>query len=179
MLSCLGLQNRKGITLSKGSYFTSHFWINLLIGLHSNKRTAWRIVTQKNCITFKPKNCKGSSPLLVQQMEAQYQASMPQSQKELEFVLKALQEEEPGLARESLLRFVLCYCYQFPSKPSHQVDQLWTINSKSLFWTKPRMSPAQTTFPSTQSLFRIKCSAITLLSLFLYSPRVQPLQYFT
>lgn len=177
MLSCLGLQNRKGRTLSKGSYFTTSLsWINLLIGLHSNKRTAWRIVMQKNCITFKPKNCKRSSPLLAQQMEAQYQASMPESQKELEFVIK---EQEPGLAKESLLRFVFCYCYQFPSKPSHWVDQLWTINSKSLFWTKPRTSPAQTIFSSIQSLLRIKCSAMTLLSLFLYSPRVQPLRYFT
>lgn len=59
------------------------------------------------------------------------------------------------------------------------MDQLWAINSKSLFWTRARTSPAQTTFPSIQSLFRVKLSATTLLSLFLYSPRFQALLYFT
>lgn len=120
LLSHLGLQNGKGRTLSKGSYFaTSHFWLNLLIGLQSNKRIV--------------RTCKSSSPLVAQQMEAQSQASMPESQKELEYVIKVLQEEEPGWAKQSLLRFVFCHCYQLPSKPSHGVDQLWTIDSKSFF----------------------------------------------
>lgn len=43
---------------------------------------------------------------------------------------------------------VLLLLLELPSKPSHQVDQLWAIKSKSLFWTRVRTSPAQTTFPS-------------------------------
>lgn len=62
-----------------------------------------------------------------QHMEAQSQASMPESQKELEYVIKVSQEEEPGLARQSLLRFVFCYCYQ-----SFQANQAMEWTSSGL-----------------------------------------------
>jgi len=44
-------------------------------------------------------------------MAAQAQARAPESHKEPEHGIKVLQEEEPGLARGTLLRFVFYYCY--------------------------------------------------------------------
>lgn len=124
-------------------------------------------------------NLQRSLPPPAQRMEAPSQADVPKSQKEPEHGMRVSQEEAPGLAQGLLPRFVLCYCYQLPSKPSHRVAQLWTINSKALFWIRVRASPAQTTFPSIKRLLCPQLSPMALPSMFLYLHKGQARFHFS
>lgn len=75
--------------------------------------------------------------------KAQSQANVSESQMELDTWGKGLagRRARPGKGATAEV-CVLLLLLELPSKPSHQVDQLWTINSKSLFGTRMRTSPA-------------------------------------
>lgn len=75
--------------------------------------------------------------------EAQSQANVSESQMELDTWGKGLagRRARPGKGATAEV-CVLLLLLELPSKPSHWVDQLWTINSKSLFGTRRRTSPA-------------------------------------
>lgn len=77
---------------------------------------------------------------------SQSQASMPQSQKELEYEIKALQEE-PGLTRESLLRFVSVIVTRVSKQTKPSSGSALDYKQQVPFWDEGKNVTCSNHFP--------------------------------